>query len=55
MLLLPVSIVKNYAKENMVENENEAVTKFITDLSGTNGSTTTNVPPDTQMAKQRMI
>ena len=44
-VVLPVSIVSNYAKRRYGGNDNEALAAFIEDVSGQMEQQTTNVPP----------
>ena len=44
-VILPVSIVSNYAKRRYGGNDNEALAAFIEDVSGQMEQQTTNVPP----------
>jgi hypothetical protein len=49
-VVLPVSIVKNYANRKYPGNEQQSIQSFVSDLAGQMDQT--NVPPDTQMAEQ---
>ena len=49
-VVLPVSIVKNFANRKYPGTEQESVQSFVADLTGQMEQTTT-VPPDTQMAE----
>ena len=49
-VVLPVSVVKNFAIRKYPGTEQESVQSFVADLSGQMEQTTT-VPPDTQMAE----
>ena len=49
-VVLPVSIVKNYASRKYPGDETQSVQSFVADLTGQMEQTTT-VPPDTQMAE----
>ena len=44
-VILPVSIVSNYAKRRYGGNDNEALAAFIEDVSGQMEQQQTNVPP----------
>ena len=50
-VVLPVSIVKNFANRKYPGTDQESVQSFVSDLAGQMGQETT-VPPDTQMAEQ---
>ena len=50
-VVLPVSIVKNFANRKYPGTEQESVQSFVADLAGQMEQETT-VPPDTQMAEQ---
>ena len=49
-VVLPVSVVKNFAARKYPGTEQESVQSFVSDLAGQMEQTTT-VPPDTQMAE----
>jgi len=49
-VVLPVSIVKNYANRKYPGDEQQSIQSFVSDLAGQMDQT--NVPPDTQMAEQ---
>ena len=49
-VVLPVSIVKNFATRKYPGTEQESVQSFVADLAGQMGQETT-VPPDTQMVQ----
>ena len=49
-VVLPVSVVKNFATRKYPGTEQESVQSFVSDLAGQMEQTTT-VPPDTQMAE----
>ena len=49
-VVLPVSIVKNFANRKYPGTEQESVQSFVADLSGQMEQTTT-VPPDTELAQ----
>ena len=49
-IVLPVSIVKNFATRKYPGTEQESVQSFVADLAGQMGQETT-VPPDTQMVQ----
>ena len=49
-VVLPVSIVKNFASRKYPGTEQESIQSFVSDLAGQMEQTTT-VPPDTQMAE----
>ena len=49
-VVLPVSIVKNFANRKYPGTEQESIQSFVSDLSGQMEQTTT-VPPDTQMVQ----
>ena len=49
-VILPVSIVKNYASRKYPGDEQQSIQSFVSDLAGQMDQT--NVPPDTQMAEQ---
>ena len=49
-VVLPVSIVKNFANRKYPGTEQESVQSFVADLAGQMGQETT-VPPDTQMVQ----
>ena len=49
-VVLPVSIVKNFASRNYPGTEQEAIQSFVSDLAGQMEQETT-VPPDTQMVQ----
>ena len=49
-VVLPVSIVKNFANRKYPGDETQSVQSFVADLTGQMEQTTT-VPPDTQMAE----
>ena len=49
-VVLPVSIVKNYASRKYPGDEQQSIQSFVSDLAGQMDQT--NVPPDTQMAEQ---
>ena len=53
-VVLPVSVVKNYAIKRYGGDEAEAVQNFITDLSGEQ-SDNTNVPPGAEEGSQGMM
>ena len=50
-VVLPVSIVKNFANRKYPGTEQESIQSFVSDLAGQMEQETT-VPPDTQMAEQ---
>ena len=50
-VVLPVSIVKNFASRKYPGTEQESIQSFVSDLAGQMEQETT-VPPDTQMAEQ---
>ena len=50
-VVLPVSIVKNFANRKYPGTDQESVQSFVSDLAGQMEQETT-VPPDTQMAEQ---
>jgi hypothetical protein len=49
-VVLPVSIVKNYANRKYPGDEQQSIQSFVSDLAGQMDQT--NVPPDTQIAEQ---
>ena len=49
-VVLPVSIVKNYANRKYPGNEQQSIQSFVSDLAGQMEQETT-VPPDTQMVQ----
>jgi len=51
-VILPVSVVKNFAARKYPGNEQQSIQNFVSDLAGQMETQQTNVPPDNQMVAQ---